>query len=92
MLMLTQAEMNPSIYGWKRTIILPNPEATENMDTSCQIFLTDSLENICKSSIIWLEIQGEDCSSYTTDKLIQLGIMFDERRVMLMDAMFDVRI
>ena len=89
-LMPTQAQMNPSIYGWKRSVVPANPEAPENVDTECPFFLTDKGENICKASVYVDGDPRRRLILLTTDRVMEAGLRFAERGVM--DATFDVRI
>ena len=86
--MPSKAQINPSIYAWKRSVIPPNPELPADIDTSCPFFLTQSGENICKASIDIAGNPRRRVMLLTTDRVMQAGVRFAERGVM--DATFDV--
>ena len=47
-LMSSQVSMNPSIHGWKREVILVNPDLVLVIDEDNMMFKTPAGENICK--------------------------------------------
>ena len=86
--MPTQAQINPSIYAWKRSVIPPNPEQAADIDISCPFFLTESGENICKASFNIAGNPRRRVMILTTEKVMEAGLRFSPRGVM--DATFDV--
>ena len=87
-MMPTQAQINPSIYAWKRSVIPPNPEQAADIDISCPFFLTESGENICKASFNIAGNPRRRVMILTTEKVMEAGLRFSPRGVM--DATFDV--
>ena len=55
-----------------------NPEAPENVDTECLLFLTYKGQNICKASVYVTGDQRRRLISLTTDRVMEASLRFAE--------------
>ena len=85
--MPTKQTIMPSIYGWKRSVLPPNPESILEIEHNNQFFTLKNGENICKYVS---EVNGDPrrrVMVLTSSKVMKICLTMGRSGVM--DATFD---
>ena len=87
-LLPSQVSMNPSIHGWKREVILVNPDSVLVIDEDNMMFKTPAGENICKFDLEVVKPKMHILELFPTDKVLEAGLKISN--VGVTNATFDV--
>ena len=87
-LMPSQVSMNPSIHGWKREVIIVNPDSVLVIDEDNIMFKTSAGESICKFDLKVVKPKMRMLELFPTDKVLEAGLKMSN--IGVMDATFDV--
>ena len=84
-LMPSQVSMNSSIHGWKREVILVNPDSVLVIDEDNMMFAG---ENICKFDLEVVKPKMHMLELFPTDKVLEAGLKISN--IGVTNATFDV--